>query len=83
LEVDTLRAMTLCCLPSATTMQVDGQILVKVKCEPLDILNFLKRDFMPMNVICERGGMFKRYVYGRTKALFEYFNLPFDEQQPG
>jgi hypothetical protein len=38
--VDTLQAMTMCCLPSVNTMQVDGQVAVKVTCDPLDLLNF-------------------------------------------
>ena len=79
LQVDTLRAMTLCCMPSATTMQVDGQVLVKVTCEPVDLLSFVKRDLMRMNEICDRGGMFERYVHERTKAVFDYFNVSFDE----
>jgi hypothetical protein len=82
LDVDTLRAMTLCCMPSTTTMQVDGQTQVKVTCEPLDMIKFLKRDFMPMNMMCERAGMFERYVYDRTRAVFDYFNLPFDVEPP-
>jgi hypothetical protein len=82
LEVDTLRAMTLCCLPAINTMQVDGQIQVAVTCEPLDLLNFIKRDFMPMNLMCERAGMFEERIYDRTKAVFEYFNLPFDPWPP-
>ena len=78
LDVDTLRAMTMCCLPSINTMQVDGQVQVKVTCDPLGLLNFLKRDFMPMNLMGERAGMSERLIYDRTKAVFGYFNLPFD-----
>jgi hypothetical protein len=36
-----------------------------------------------MNVMCERGGMFERLIYERTKAIFTYFNLPFDAPAPG
>ena len=82
LEMDTLRAMTMCCMPSINTMQVEGQIQVAVTCEPLDLLNFLKRDFMPMNLMCERAGMFEDRIYGRTKAVFEYFGLPFEKAPP-
>src|SRR6266571_937505 len=81
-QVDTLRAMTLCCLPSVNTMQVDGQLQVKVTCDPLDLLKFIKHDFMPMNLMCERAGMSERGIYDRTKALFHYFNLPFDAEPP-
>jgi hypothetical protein len=82
LEVDTLRAMTMCCLPAVNTMQVDGQIQVAVTCEPLDLLNFIKRDLRSMNLMCERAGMFEDRIYGRTQAVFEYFGLPFDVELP-
>jgi len=82
LEVDTLRAMTMCCLPEVSTMQVDGQIQVAVTCEPLALLSFLKRDFLPMNLMCEQAGMFEDRIYDRTRAVFEYFSLPFDSDPP-
>jgi hypothetical protein len=31
-----------------------------------------------MTVMCERGGMFESLIYDRTKAIFDYFRLPFD-----
>jgi len=80
LDVDTLRAMTMCCLPEVNTLQVDGQSKVAVTFDPMDILSFLKRDFMPMNVICERAEMFEDRIFNRTKAVFEYFGLPFGRQ---
>jgi hypothetical protein len=78
LDVDTVRAMVMCCLPSINTKQVDGQPQVAVTCEPLDLLTFLKRDFLPMNRMCERAGMFEERIYERSKTVFEYFGLPFD-----
>jgi hypothetical protein len=62
---------------------VDGQTLVKVTCEPVDLLNFLKRDLISMNAMCQRGGMFERFIYERTKGVFNYFNMPFEDQPPG
>lgn len=82
LDVDILRAMTMCCLPAIDVVQVDGQVPVRVTCDPLDLLNFLKRDFMPMNVMCEQAGMFEERIYDRTQAVFEYFGLPFDPGPP-
>jgi hypothetical protein len=82
LEADTLRAMTMCCLPEVSTMQVDGQTQMAVTCAPLDLINFIKRDFMPMNLMCDRAEMFERGIYDRTKAVFEYFSLPFDAEPP-
>jgi hypothetical protein len=55
---------------------------VAVVCNPLDLLNFLKRDFLPMNLMCERAGMFEDRIYDRTKQIFEYFGLPFDVEPP-
>ena len=81
-DVDTLRAMVMCCMPSTTTMQVDSQIPVKVTCDPLDLLNFLKHDFMPMNLMCEQAEMDEHGIYDRTKAVFDYFGFPFDSEPP-
>ena len=53
-----------------------------VVCNPLDLLSFLKRDFLPMNLMCERAGLFEDRIFDRTKALFEYFGLPFDAEPP-
>jgi len=82
LDVDTLRAMVMCCLPDVSTMQVNGQTQMAVTGDPLDLLNFIKGDFLPMNLMCERAEMFERYIYDRTKAVFEYFNFPFDAEPP-
>jgi len=70
--------MVFCCLPSLTAMNVDGREYVAITYDPLDILNFLKQDFVPMNAICERAEMFEERVYGRSKQVFEYFGFPFD-----
>jgi hypothetical protein len=71
------------CLRSVNSMQVDGQIQVLVRCDPLDLLNILKEDFLPMNLMCERAGMFEDRIFDRTKALFEFFGLPFEGRRPG
>jgi hypothetical protein len=78
----TLSAMTMCCLPDVSTMQVDGQTKMAVTCDPLHLLNFIQRDFMPMNLMCERAEMFERGIYDRSKAVFGYFGLPFDAEPP-
>ena len=82
LDMDTLGVMTMCCLPSLDVMKVEGQTQVLIRCDPLDLLKFLNRDFLPMNLMCERAGMFEDRVFDRTKALFEYFGLPFDADPP-
>jgi hypothetical protein len=82
LDVDTLRAMTMCCLPSINAMQVDGHSKTAVTCDPLDLLAVLKRDFLPMNLMCERAGMSEQGIFDRTKAVFGFFGLPFDVEPP-
>ena len=82
LDGDTLRSMVMCCLPDVRTMQVDGQPNVAVTYDPLDVLNLLKHDFLPMNAMCDRAEMSERGIYDRSKAVFECFNLPFDAEPP-
>ncbi len=38
-------------------------------------VGFLKRDFAPMNVVCERAGVFENLIEARTNAIFQYFGL--------
>ena len=82
LDVDTLRAMVTCCMDSLASIKVDGQPQVGVECNPVELLRFLSGDFTPMNLICERGQMFERLIYDRSKAVFDYFGLPFDAEPP-
>lgn len=72
----------MCCLPSLNTTQVEGLIEVAGTCDPLDLLNLLKRDLLHMNLVCERAGMFQNRALDRTKAVFEYFGLPFEAEPP-
>ena len=82
LDVDTLRAITMCCLPSVSTMQVEGRTQVAVTCDPLDLLKFIQRGFMPMNLMCDRAKMSEREIFDRTKAVFQYFDIPFEVADP-
>ena len=82
LGADMLRVMVTCCMDSLMAAKVDGQPNVGVQCDPVELLQFLSRDFTPMNIICDRGQMFERGIYDRSKAVFEYFGLPFDAEPP-
>ena len=35
-----------------------------------------------VNRVCEWGQMFERLIYDRSKAVFEYFRLPFEAPPP-
>jgi hypothetical protein len=78
LETDTLRTMACCCMNSITALKVDDRPQVQVEFEPTELLHFLARDFGHMNVMCERGGVFEQLVEERTRAVFQYFGLPYD-----
>ena len=83
LDTDTLRTMTMCCMNSLTAIKVDGSPQVQVQYEPTELLQFLARDLMRMNSMCDRGGMFESLIYDRSKAVFEYFGLPYETSQSG
>lgn len=74
--------MVMCCLNSIASLKMDGQPNVGVEFDQLELLQFLSRDFEPMNLICDRGQMFERLIYDRSKAVFEHFGLPFDAEPP-
>jgi hypothetical protein len=82
LDSEELKMMVLCCLPSISAVKVDQQPEVSVEYHKMELLQFISADFGPMNVMCERGGMFEDRIYDRTKAVFGYFDLPFDAAPP-
>jgi hypothetical protein len=78
LDTENLMMMVMCCLESLDALKVKGQSQVKVSISPLEVVRFISGGFVPMNEMCERAGMSERQIFDRTKAVFEYFNLPFD-----
>jgi hypothetical protein len=82
LETENLMMMVMCCLDSLDALKVQGRDQVQVSLEPLEILQFISGGFGPMNEMCDRAGMSERQIFDRTKAVFEYFNLPFDAGPP-
>jgi hypothetical protein len=82
LETEALRMMVLCCLPSIAAIKVDGRPNVAVNYDRLELLHFIGNDFGPMNAMCDRAEMFERLIYDRTRAVFGYFDLPFDAEPP-
>ena len=82
LETEALQMMVMCCLPSIEAIKVDGKPNVAVNYNPLELLHFIGKDFVPMNAMCDRAEMSERLIYDRTKAVFGYFALPFDAEPP-
>ncbi len=82
LDSEGFQMMVLCCLPSIAVMKVDQRRNVAVEYDRPELLEFLRANFPRMNAMCERGSMFERLIYERTKAIFAYFSLPFDAPPP-
>jgi len=36
----------------------------------------------PLNMMMERAGMSELAIFNRTREIFHYFHLPFDEESP-
>jgi hypothetical protein len=70
--------MVMCCLDSLDALKVKGQAQVKVSISPMEVVQFIRGGFVPMNEMCEQAGMSERQIFERTKAVFAYFNLSFD-----
>ena len=82
LETDALRTIVLCCLPSIAAVKIDRSPNVAVEVNPLQLVDFIRTDFGPMNEMCDRAEMDVRRVYDRTKAVFECIGLPFSSDPP-
>jgi hypothetical protein len=82
LETAELKMMVFCCLTSMEALKVDGRPNVAVEYGPVELLRFVGNDFDPMNVMCERAEMSERMIFDRSKAVFEYFDMPFDAESP-
>jgi hypothetical protein len=78
LDQDGLKAMVTSCLANFAAIQVDGQPKVIVESDPMELVQFISRDFPPMNLMCERAEMFEERIYERAKVVFECFELPFE-----
>ena len=59
-----------------TAFKEDGQEQCAVQCDPMEVVAFIAQDFAPMNLMCERAGMFESVIEQRTKDIFAHFGLP-------
>ncbi len=74
--------MMVLCLPSIATLKIDHQPGVAVNLDKMELLDFIRIAFDPMNSLSERAGLFQDRIHARTKAIFEYFQLPFESPGP-
>jgi hypothetical protein len=74
--------MTFCLLPNLKGFKRVGEPKAAVEYDPMDLLNFIIKNFGPLNAMMERAGMSEMDIYGRTRDVFHYFKLPYDEPPP-
>jgi hypothetical protein len=82
LNAENLMMMVMCYLDSMDALKVQRRDQVQLRVEPMEVLQFISSGFKPMNELCERVGMSERQIFERTKAVFEYFKLPFEAAPP-
>jgi hypothetical protein len=52
-----------------------GEPKAAVESDPIDLLRFIERNFIPLNTMMERAGM-------SEMDIFHYFKLPYDAPPP-
>ena len=82
LDTENLMIDVMCLLPSIATIKRDGDAVAGVEYDRMELVNYLRNGFTPLNLMCERAGLSEREIYDRTKALFLYFDFPFDAPAP-
>ncbi len=82
LHTETLQMMTLCLLPNLQGFKRLGEPKAAVEYDPIDLLRFIERNFIPLNTMMERAEMSEMDIYNRTRDIFLYFNLPFNSEPP-
>jgi hypothetical protein len=53
-----------------------------VEYDPMDLINFLKKSFVPLNLMMERAGLSEMDIYNRTRDVFLHYKLPCDAPPP-
>lgn len=82
LDTDEFRPMVFCCLSSILAVRFDRIRMVKVEYDLIELLRFLRPRFGPMNALCLRAGLSNESTIARARAVFEYFELPFNAGSP-
>lgn len=80
LDNDVLKIIVGCCLHTLGTVKRDGQPDIAMHFNRTELLDFLKKDIVQMNGLCERAQMSECLIDERTLRLFEYFGFPLPRQ---
>jgi len=83
LDQDGLKPMVYCCLENLVAVQKEKDRENIVTHPPkMEFVQFVAANLGTMNTICERAKLFDRFIYDRSKAVFEYFGLPYEAKRP-
>jgi hypothetical protein len=82
LDTETLTMMTLCLMPNIKSFKRFGEPNACVEYDPRDLLDFIMKNFGPLNAMMERARMSEMDIYHRTRDVFRHYKLPFDAPPP-
>ena len=74
--------MKLCLMPNLSGYKRLGEPNAAVEYDPMDLINFIKKNFVPLNMMMERAGMSESDIYNRTCDVFLHYKLPYDSEPP-
>ena len=82
LDTETLAMMTMCLMPNISSFKRLGQPNAAVEYSPLDLLEFIRKNFVPLNEMMERAGKSETDIYNRVRDVFHCYKLPYDSEPP-
>lgn len=82
LGTESLQMIAACLLKNVVAHKIIGAPDAHLRLDPMELVGFISSGFNPMNEMCDRANMSEFDIWKRTKAIFEYFNLPFDAPPP-
>jgi hypothetical protein len=82
LGTETLTMMTLCLLPNLSGYKRLGEPKAAVEYDPKDLLGFIMKNWVPLNMMMERAGMSEMDIYNRSRDVFLHYKLPYDQPPP-
>jgi hypothetical protein len=82
LRAETLTMMTLCLMPNLSGYKRLGEPRAAVEYDPKDLLGFIMKNWVPLNLMMERAGMSEMDIYNRSRDVFHHFKLPYDSEPP-
>jgi hypothetical protein len=82
LRTETLTMMTLCLMPNLSGYKRLGEPKAAVEYDPMDLINFIQKNFVPLNLMMERAGMSEMDIYNRTRDVFHHYKLPYEAPPP-